>query len=164
MYDEYGSVDKNFMHRTHLDAFVKMPAGILLQESLDIEDILGAWCACYHAEGPHKSPGALRTAGEGGGRVNASIIAASTVQSIVAETRQSAQGWMTCRHDEPEDQFFHQGIETGLSLSVDEGYESADEDEVEMAAVYAMRKARGSISSDDLLAALISVPSSSSEL
>ncbi|KAJ7236967.1 hypothetical protein C8J57DRAFT_1247468 [Mycena rebaudengoi] len=193
MYDEYGWVDKNFVHRTHPDAFVKMPAGIPLQESLDIEDILGAWRARYRAEGPHKSPGAFQMSKATVSierqereevELMRTIIAASTMQSIAAETRQSAQGWMTCRRDDPEDQFFHQGVETahfpddqpicvsvltsycqqGSSLSVDEGYESADEDEAEMAAVYAMRKARGSISSDDSLPALISVPSSSSEL
>ncbi|KAJ7208711.1 hypothetical protein C8J57DRAFT_1540559 [Mycena rebaudengoi] len=125
-YNEYGWVDKNF-------------------ESLDIEDILGAWRARYHAEGPHKSPGvfqmlkatvSIERQEREEVELMRAIIAASTVQSIAAES----------------------------SLSMDKGYESADEDEAEMAAVYAMQKAWGSISSDDSLPALISVPSSSLEL
>ncbi|KAJ7270352.1 hypothetical protein C8J57DRAFT_1227001 [Mycena rebaudengoi] len=172
MYDEYGWVNKNFVHCIRPDAFKAMPVGIPFQELLELEDILSAWQAHYCAEGPKKSPGSfplskeaeviVRQEREEEEMTHAAIVA-STVQSIAAETRE-ATGWVTMEElDRPLDEYFNRpftetarfphrdGIQVTLltlqccqesSGSFDEGYYSGDEDKVHMAAVYAVQKAR----------------------
>ncbi|KAJ7236991.1 hypothetical protein C8J57DRAFT_1247490 [Mycena rebaudengoi] len=121
--DEYGWVNKNFVHRIRPDAFKAMPVGILFQESLEIEDILSAWRACYHAEGPKKSPSSFPLSKEAEAIVHQereeeemtrATIVASMVQSIAAETRE-ATGWVTMEEldrpldelDRPLDEYFN---------------------------------------------------------
>ncbi|KAJ7233242.1 hypothetical protein C8J57DRAFT_1250101 [Mycena rebaudengoi] len=184
-YDEYGWVNKNFVHRIRPDAFKAMPIGIPFQESLEIEDILSAWRAHYCAEGPKKSPGSFPLSKEVEAIVHQereeeemmrAAIVASTVQSIAAETRE-ATGWVTMEElDRPLDEYFNRpftetarfprcnGIQVTLltsqrrqesSGSFDEGYYSGDEDEAHMAAVYAAQKPRRVASSHSSMPELL---------
>ncbi|KAJ7264721.1 hypothetical protein C8J57DRAFT_1230491 [Mycena rebaudengoi] len=184
-YDEYGWVNKNFVHRIRPDAFKAMPVGIPFQESLEIEDILSAWQARYRVEGPKKSPGSFPMSKEAEAIVRqeqeeeemmCAAIVASTVQSIAAETRE-ATGWVTMEElDRPLDEYFNRpfpetarfprrdGIQVtlltsqcrqGSLRSFDEGYYSGDEDEATMAAVYAAQKARRAASSHSSMPELL---------
>ncbi|KAJ7240700.1 hypothetical protein C8J57DRAFT_1527375 [Mycena rebaudengoi] len=81
-YDEYGWVNKNFVHHIRPDAFKAMPVGIPFQESLEIEDILSAWRARYRI---------VRQEREEEKMTHAAIVA-STVQSIAAETQEGRDG------------------------------------------------------------------------
>ncbi|KAJ7224815.1 hypothetical protein C8J57DRAFT_1535793 [Mycena rebaudengoi] len=185
MYDEYGWVNKNFVHRIRPDVFKAMPVGIPFQESLEIEDILSAWRARYRAEGPKKSPGSFPMSKEAEAIVRQereeeemtrAAIVASMVQSIAAETWE-ATGWVTMEElDRPLDEYFNRpfpetarfprrdGIQVtlltskcrqGLSRSFDKGYYSGDEDEATMVAVYAAQKARCAASSHSSMPELL---------
>ncbi|KAJ7294022.1 hypothetical protein C8J57DRAFT_1211391 [Mycena rebaudengoi] len=156
-YDEYGWVNKNFVHRIRLDVFKAMPVGIPFQESLEIEDILRSFPMLKEVEA------IVRQEWEEEEMTCATIVA-STVQSIAMEM-QEATGWVTMEElDRPLDEYFNRpfpetarfprcdGIQVtlltshcrqGLLRSFDEGYYSGDEDEATMAAVYAAQKARG---------------------
>ncbi|KAJ7216217.1 hypothetical protein C8J57DRAFT_1255311 [Mycena rebaudengoi] len=184
-YDKYGWVNKNFVHCIWPDTFKTMPVGIPFQESLEIEDILSAWRARYHMEGPKKSPGSFPLLKEAEAIVRqereeeemtCAPIVASMVQSIAAETRE-VTGWVTMEElDHRLDKYFNRlftetarfprrnGIQVTLlssqcrqesSGSFDEGYYSGDEDEAHMAVVYAAQKAWRAVSSHSSMPELL---------